>query len=278
MKIVDTHVHVWDLSRFDYSWTKEVPALDRSLGIDEYREAVREVDISKAVLVEADIDESFLLEETRYLLCLAEQSEVVRGVVAGARPEQAGFAKYLENIAGHPKLRGLRRVLHSQPDDLVQSPGFVENIRRLEQYDLSYDICVLARQFSSAIHLVKQCPGVLFILDHCGCPDATSPSLDPWRAQVEEIAKYQNVACKVSGLVGYAGHDAWNLEDIRPCVEHVVDCFGCDRIMFGSDWPVCTLSTSPKEWVESVSSLIRAEGEGNHVKVFSRNAERFYRL
>ena len=278
MTSVDTHVHVWDLSRFSYSWTKGVPALHQSFGMEQYREANRDTNISKVVLVEADVDEPYILDEARFLLSLAERDNLVGGVVTGCRPEKADFAKYLQQIAGHPQLKGVRRVLHSQPDDLGQSRVFIENVQRLQQYGLSYDICVLERQLPSVINLVKECPGVTFILDHCGGPQATSKVLDPWRARVREISQYPNVACKISGLVGYEGRDAWVLEDIRPCVEHVIHCFGWERVIFGSDWPVCTLSTNPKEWIESVSTLTRDHSEDNRLDLFSRNAEKFYRL
>jgi predicted TIM-barrel fold metal-dependent hydrolase len=278
MKSIDTHVHLWDPSLCSYSWTKAVPALDRRFRLIDYLEATRALGVMKVVLVEADVDEFHLLDETRHLLSLAEDDGLVGGVVAGGRPEYPGFAKYLDQIVANPKLKGIRRVLHTQADDLTQSSVFVENIKLCAQYNLSFDLCVLPRQLRSAIKLVEQCPGVEFVLDHCGCPDLKGNALGPWREMIKAISVHPNIVCKVSGLVGYSGHETWDLEDVRPCVDHVVDCFGWDRLMFGSDWPVCTLSTSPKEWLEVVGFFTRKVEEDQRLDLLSRTAERVYRL
>jgi predicted TIM-barrel fold metal-dependent hydrolase len=230
------------------------------------------------VFVEADVDEPYLLGEARHVLSLAEGDNPLAGVVAGCRPERADFQAYLDQIAGHPKLKGLRRVLHTQPDGLAESPLFIENVRRLERYRLSFDLCVLARQLPSAISLVRQCPGVSFVLDHGGNPLVKERQLDPWRALLAEIASFPNVVCKVSGLVTQANAESWTPEDLRPYVNHVIECFGWERVMFGSDWPVCTLAASYQEWVEALLFLTRDAGEQERRKLFEENARRVYRL
>ena len=244
----------------------------------DYLEATRGVELSKSVHVEADVDEPFMLAETRHILSLAEQDNPLSGIVACGRPEHPGFAAYLEQIAGHPELKGIRRVLHTQPDDLGQTPLFVENIRLLEQYGLSFDICVLARQLPVAINLARECPGVSFILDHCGVPRVKEKVLDPWRKHMEELSRFPNIVSKVSGLVAYADPENWTAEDLRPYVEHVTNCFGWDRVMFGSDWPVCTLSATFREWLEALLFLTRDAKENCRRKLFYENAARVYRL
>src|SRR3990172_8544233 len=122
MLIIDTHQHLWDLEQFSYSWCKDIPVLNRSFRMKDYLEATRGVELSKSVNVEADVDEPFMLAETRHILSLAEQDNPLSGIVACGRPEHPGFAAYLEQIAGHPELKGIRRVLHTQPDDLGQTP------------------------------------------------------------------------------------------------------------------------------------------------------------
>jgi predicted TIM-barrel fold metal-dependent hydrolase len=278
MNITDTHVHVWDMARYSYSWTNAVPLLNRSFLIEEYNDATRNAAISQAVLVEADVDEPHIAAETAYLLALADRDPRIGGVVASGRPEGNGFAKYLAEIAGPSKLKGIRRVLHTQPDELGESALFAENVRRLEEYGLSFDLCVLDRQLRVAISLVKKCPRISFILDHCGCPQAKGKDFEVWSESIEKIAGFPNVACKISGLVGYTGHDDWSVEDVRLPVDWVVRCFGWDRLVFGSDWPVCTLSTCPKEWVDVMCALTRDQSESNRRKLFSGNAERLYRL
>jgi predicted TIM-barrel fold metal-dependent hydrolase len=279
LQIVDTHQHLWDPEMFRYSWLQSVPGLNRSFRMSDYLEATRGLNVVKSVHLEADVDEPFMLNETRYLLALAEQSDnPLAGIVACGRPEKSDFSSYLDKIAGDPKVKGVRRVLHTQPDELGQGTTFIQNISRLGSYGLSFDLCVLSRQLPIAIQLVSECPGVAFILDHCGVPQVKERILDPWRSHIAEIAKFPNVCCKVSGLVAYADPARWKEDDLRPYIEHVISCFGWDRVLFGSDWPVCTLSASYKQWVEALHSITKSAGEADQKKLFHDNAMRIYRL
>jgi len=289
MRIIDTHQHLWDLDLFSYAWIAAQPepgslaggrpGLKRSFRMADYLEATSGLGVEKSVHLEADVDEPCMLAETRHILALADHPDnPLSAVVACARPESADFRHYLDQIAGHPRLQGIRRILHTQPDDLGQGPTFRENVRSLAGYGLSFDICVLARQLPIAIGLVEHCPHVQFILDHCGVPQVKEKILDPWRDDIRRIASFPNVVCKVSGIVAYADPDRWTPGDLRPYVEHVIDCFGWDRVMFGSDWPVCTLSASLRQWVEALSEITANAGEANRDKLFNRNAVRVYRL
>ena len=279
MKIIDAHQHLWDMSLFSYSWCRAFPALDRSFRMDDYLEATQGLNVEKTVYVDADVDEPYLLAETRAVLSLADRTDnPLEGVVASSRPEQPGFRSYLDQIAGHPKLKGVRRVLHTQPDALSQGSTFTENIRSLSEYGLSFDLCVLARQLPIALELIRKCPDIHFILDHCGNPPVKQGTLEPWRAYVSEIADCPNVVCKVSGLVANADPEKWTPVDLRPFLEHAFECFGWERVLFGSDWPVCTLVASYRRWVEALSFIVRSESEENRNKLFHENALRVYRL
>jgi predicted TIM-barrel fold metal-dependent hydrolase len=278
MKIIDTHQHLWDLDLFTYSWLDGVPSLRRSFRMEDYLKAGEGLGIEKSVHLEADVDEAYMLDETRHILALAGQDNPLEGVVACGRPEKPHFADYLDQIAGHPKLKGVRRVLHTQPDELAQSSLFAGNVRVLAAYGLSFDICVLARQLPIANRLVRDCPKVQFVLDHCGVPQVKERVFDPWREHILEVSKFPNVVCKVSGLVAYADPENWTPDDLRPYVEHVIECFGWDRVMFGSDWPVCTLAAPLRKWVETLKLLTNEAGEENQQKLFYKNAARVYRL
>jgi predicted TIM-barrel fold metal-dependent hydrolase len=278
MKIIDTHQHLWDLDLFQYSWCKEIPELNRSFRLDDYLEATRGLEVYKTVFVEPDVDEPYSLEEARWILALAEKDNLLEGVVAGGRPENSDFRLYLDRVARHPKLKGIRRVLHVQPDELSQSRLFVENIRSLADYGLSFDICVLSRQLPMAIDLIRKCPRVSFILDHCGNPLIKGRETEPWHDHIKTIAGFPNVACKVSGIVVNADPQSWTLVDLKPYVDHVIESFGWERVMFGSDWPVCTLAASFKRWVEALIELTADAGVANQSKLFRENAERIYRL
>jgi predicted TIM-barrel fold metal-dependent hydrolase len=279
MQIVDTHQHLWDLDLFRYSWLDSLPQLNRSFRMPDYLKAAEGLNVVKSVHLEADVNEPCMLGETRHLLALADQNDnPLEGIVACGRPERKDFKSYLDKIAGHPKLKGIRRVLHTQPDEVGQEPTFLKNVATLASYGLSFDICVLARQLPIAIKLVAQCPEVVFILDHCGIPQVKEKNLDPWRAHISEIARFQNVSCKISGLVAYADPKLWTVEDLRPFVEHTIASFGWDRVLFGSDWPVCTLAASYRQWVEALQAITKTAGEANQKKLFYDNAIRVYRL
>src|ERR1700730_960508 len=279
MKIVDTHQHLWDLDLFRYAWPCQLSVLNHSFRMEDYLAATNGLGVEKSVHLEADVDEPFMIEETRHLLRLADRTDnPLEGVVACGRPESKEFRTYLERLLGHPKLKGIRRVLHTQRDDLGKSKSFIDNVGSLAGDGLSFDICVLARQLPVAIRLVSRCPDVTFILDHCGVPPVREKILDPWRSDIGELANFPNVFCKVSGLVAYADPDNWTAEDLRPYVDYVIACFGWDRVMFGSDWPVCTLSASYRRWVDVALSLTGRAGEANQRKFFYDNAIRVYRL
>lgn len=279
MNIVDTHQHLWDRDRFSFSWTKRSATFDRSYRMSDYLEATAGVNVIKSVHLEADVDEPDLLGETRYILELSERDDnPLAGVVAGARPENPDFIDYIEQVAGHPNLKGIRRVLHVVPDDTVDRPGFIEHVRRLEQYNLSFDICVLARQLPIALRLVRECPNVQFILDHCGNPLVKEKLFEPWGGHIRELAGHPNVVCKLSGIVTNADAEHWTPEDLRPYVNHVIESFGWDRVMFGSDWPVCLLASSYRRWVETLLFLTEGAGESERRKLFQENAERVYKL
>jgi len=279
MQIVDTHQHLWDTDLFRYSWLASVPSLNRSFRMPDYLAAAKELNVVKSVHLEADVDEPYMLDETRHLLALADRPDnPLEGVVACGRPESESFKAYLDKIAGHPRLKGIRRVLHTQPDDVGQGATFIRNVAALSGYNLSFDICVLARQLPIAIQLVSKCPDVVFILDHCGVPPVKEKQLDRWRAHITEMAKFSNVSCKISGLVAYADPARWTVEDLRPFVNHVIATFGWDRVLFGSDWPVCTLSASYQQWVEALQVITKGAGNLNQRKLFYDNAIRVYRL
>jgi predicted TIM-barrel fold metal-dependent hydrolase len=279
MQIVDTHQHLWDPDLFRYSWLDSLPSLNRSFRMPDYLAAAKGLNVVKSVHLEADVDEPYMLDETRLLLALADQPDnPLEGIVACGRPESGDFKSYLDGIAGHRKLKGIRRVLHTQADEVGKGANFIRNVAALSDYGLSFDICVLARQIPIAINLVSKCPDVAFILDHCGVPQVKEKRLDPWRAYITEIAQFPNVCCKVSGLVAYADSKRWTAEDLRQFVEHTIASFGWDRVLFGSDWPVCTLSASYQQWVEALRTITQGAGEVNQKKLFHDNAVRVYRL
>jgi predicted TIM-barrel fold metal-dependent hydrolase len=279
MKLVDTHQHLWNLARLPCSWTAGIPTLHRSFVLPQYLAAAKDCGIEKAVFMECDVDLPHHLDEVRWVEELAAEQPIIAGMVAGGRPEFEDFDLHLEHLQASPLVRGVRRVLHTEADETALQPLFVQNLRRLPARGYSFDLCLLARQLPVGTKLARQCPEVAFILDHCGIPDLKGGDLDAWRRDLRELAACDNlVACKVSGLVAYADPDRWTVGTLRPCFEHVVDCFGWDRLIWGGDWPVCTLAASLREWVMATRALVAEASETEQAKFHHLNAERIYRV
>ncbi len=277
MHLVDTHLHLWDLERQPYSWCAGIPALNHSFRLPNYQLATASTPISKALFMECDVDDPHQLNEARAVQALADEHPLIAGIVASARPEHADFPAQIDKLAALPKLRGLRRVLHVVPDAVSQQSLFRENLRRLPAHGLTFDICVLARQLPIARELADACPGVTFILDHCGVPDIRGGALDPWRADIAELARRPNVQCKISGLVAYAAAD-WTVADLSPWTEHVIACLGWDRVVWGGDWPVCTLGAPLARWVAATDELFASASPSERARLYHLNAERLYRV
>jgi predicted TIM-barrel fold metal-dependent hydrolase len=284
MQLIDTHQHLWDLAQLPYSWCAAIPALNRSFSPEDYQLARREaeekhgVEICATVHVEADVDEPHSLDELRWLQEVATAGRApIHALVAGCRPERDDFQAQLEALEKFPLVKGVRRVLHTQPDELSQSTLFSDNLNLLPQRDYSFDLCVLARQLPVAINLVKRCPNVSFVLDHCGVPDVAGGALQEWRDHVRVLASHQNVACKISGLPAYAAAN-WTPDDLRPFIDHVFETFGATRVIWGSDWPVCNLGGGFSRWVEACLTLTQSCTEEERRQLFHDNAQRIYRL
>lgn len=272
--ILDTHLHLIYQNRLHYPWLADVPPLNRDFRLEEYLAQANSLGIETVLHMEVDVAETDQLAETGFVTGLGAP---VIGAIASCRPESSDFAAMLESLAANPKVRGLRRILHTSPDALSQTPLFAENLRRLTGYDLSFDLCVLARQLPIATSLVRSCPDVRFVLDHCGVPDIVGRAFDPWRDGITAIAQLPNIVCKISGIVAYVGAD-WTVDDLRPYVEHCIQSFGWDRVVWGSDWPVCTLTADLPRWVAASRDLTSGCSADETERLFSRNARRIYRL
>lgn len=271
MRILDTHLHLVYPDKFSYPWLSGAPAINRPWPVENYFSEARGLGITGALHMEVDVADKDIVAETEFVLTLPG----IVGAIAACRPEGMGFVDQIEQLSEHAHVKGVRRILHQAPDELSQSDLFVENIRHLPDYDLSFDLCVRADQLPIGTMLAQRAPDVQFILDHCGVPKVADKGLDPWRGYITELAKLPNVAAKVSGIVAYAGAD-WTVEDLRPFVEHIIESFGWDRVVWGSDHPVVTLTGSLTRWVEATREIVKGASEDERAKLFHRNAERIY--
>lgn len=274
MRIIDTHLHLVYLDHFRYPWIESVDVLNKQFSAEDYFAVGEALGIDRALHMEVDVADEFMEAETDFVL---QCHPNVVGAIAAARPENKDFPIYLEKLAQKPGVKGIRRILHTPPDTLSQNETFAENLRRLPAHNLNFDLCLRADQLPIGAALADKCPDVQFIMDHCGVPKVAEKELDPWRDYIKEMAKRPNIVAKVSGIVAYAGDD-WTVDDLRPFAEHVIESFGWDRVVWGSDHPVCTLTADLTRWVEATHEIIVGASDTEKAKLLHENAERVYRI
>jgi L-fuconolactonase len=281
MPIVDTHQHLWDLSRFKLPWLKAAPGLNRTFLAKDYRQAAEGLNVVKSVYMEVDVEPSQQSAEADHVLSLIEAGEtpLVAAVIA-RRPASEGFADFIDRYRGQHAIKGLRRVLHGAdtPAGHCLDRQFVDDIRLLGKKGLSFDLCMRPAELGDAAKLIDACPETSFILDHCGNASVHAKDLSGWKADIGRIAERKNVVCKVSGIVASAAPGPWSADDLAPIVNHVLDEFGPERVVFGGDWPVCTLAATLRQWVTALRAIVANRPAGDQKKLFYDNAIRVYRL
>lgn len=273
--IFDTHLHLVDKSRLSYPWLSGAPALDRDWTFADYCRTAARLGITDVLHMEVDVAEPDIDRETAFVAeLMALPGSPMRGAISAARPESESFAAWLERV-DRRVVKGIRRVLHTMPDDLSRVAMFRQNIRLLGKAGLPFDICVLQRQLPIATELVDACPDTIFVLDHCGVPDIAGGTLQDWKASMSELSRRPNLNVKISGITAYARPD-WSLETLRPYVETVICLFGQQRVVWGSDSPVCTLQSSLDQWVGTTHALLSGASANERTKFLSENARRIW--
>jgi L-fuconolactonase len=278
--VVDAHVHVWDPARWRYPWIEDIPTLLRPFSVDDYREATDSINVEALVFVQCDCEVSRSLDEARWIADLAQTETRFRAIVPHVALEHGEACRpQLEELESIDLVRGVRRLIQSEPDPgFCLRPGFLQGLHLLAELDLSFDICVSHVQLASVVDMVGQCPEVSFILDHIGKPDIRQAVMHPWVSDVERLSKFPNVVCKISGLVTEADHDDWKKEDLKPYLDHVIECFGFDRVLYGGDWPVVTLAGTHARWWEALEWALEGCSDDERSKLFRENARRDYRI
>ena len=275
--VIDAHHHFWRIDRGDYGWMgPHVAPLLRDFTPADLAPLLGRAGVGRTVLVQAaDTD-----AETDFLLDLAAATPWVAGVVGWADLDDPGFAGRLAALLTRPKLVGLRPMLQDLADDaFILRPRVLENLARVAESGLAFDVLGFTRHLGHARDALRQVPGLRAVIDHGAKPEIAARRLDPWRERVAAVAALPGIHCKLSGLVTEADPSAWRLEDLRPYVDHLVACFGPRRLMWGSDWPVCTLAASYGEVANAARALLAAHlGPAETDLVFGANAARFYRL
>jgi len=273
---IDAHHHLWQYQIADYGWIDDnMSALKRDFLPADLERELRAAGIDGAVAVQA----RQTLGETSWLLDLASRSAFIRGVVGWAPITSENFPAELERLRSQEKLKGLRHVIQDEPDDnFILGEKFNAGISRLKDTSLVYDILIFEKHLPATIRFVDRHPHQVFVLDHVAKPKIRDRAMDPWRAHVAELARRENVYCKISGMVTEANWLSWSKEDLLPYLDVVLESFRPERLMVGSDWPVCLLATSYGNWFKTLNELLGELSRTEKDQVFGMTASKVYHL
>lgn len=266
--MIDSHQHFWQVGRFDYPWmSKDLGVLYRDYLPADLSPILAQNGVDKTVLVQA----SNSVAETRWLLELADENDFIAGVVGWVDLTDPDIDVY-----SHPKFKGVRHLVESEPDDdwLIQ-PAVLSGLHKLS---CPYDLLVHTRHLKYVPQVVESSPELQFVIDHLAKPPIARNEINEWSEAMKPVAAYPNIHCKLSGLVTEANWTSWQTDDLRPYVEEALRLFSPDRMMFGSDYPVCLLASSYDRVLGSFQELLKDLSDDDRDKIFSTNAKKFYRL
>jgi L-fuconolactonase len=286
LPIVDTHVHLWDLSKLRLPWMslpKGKPLAHNSL-LKDYDAATAGANVVKTVYMEVACDPKQHTVEAEYVINLCRQpGSRMAGAVIGGSLQSERFGDYIKEYAQNPYVKGVRMVLHDpdRPKGMCLERQFVENIRLLGQLGLSFDLCMRPAEIVDAVRLVDKCPQTRFVVDHCGNWDVQSTDAKlrgEWERAMRDAASHPNVVCKISGIVATARPGHWKPADLEPTINFCLDSFGERRVLFGGDWPVCTAVATWREWLDALETIVASRSHDFRRRLFHDNAVQFYKL
>jgi predicted TIM-barrel fold metal-dependent hydrolase len=285
LPMVDTHQHVWDLSKLKLTWLS--PPLDRSFTPEDYVQATRGLNIVKAVYMEVAAPREQRVQEAQYVIELCQRPQgVTRAAVLAGSPADDDFVRYITQFKGSPYVKGFRGAL---PAKRMSHEQVVKSLRLLGDLGMRFDLNVPPSSLAEATQLVDRCPGTRFVLDHCGnadpvaffpagrsLPRPAQHSPEQWRQDIGKLAAKSNVICKISGIVSRVPGTPLKAEDLAPIINHCLDSFGPERVVFAGDWPVCLRGMPLRDWVNLLKEVVARRPERNQRKLFHDNAVEFY--
>lgn len=294
LPLIDTHQHLWDVTKFKLPWLPKDGVLARSYVMDDYRAAIAGTGIERSVYMEVDVAPEQQVAEAEHLIaiCKSGTAPTVGAVVSGRPGEEEAFRKYINKLTDAPQIKGIRQVLHGDntPAGYCLADGYVRSVQFLGEHRLSFDLCLRPNDLADGWKLADKCPDTRLILDHCGNADPKAwltasrrgdqkpdHEVEAWKKSIAEIAKRKNTLCKISGIIARVTKE-WSADDLAPIVNHCLDSFGPDRVIFGSDWPVCLLGAPLKDWTTALRQIVASRPAEEQQKLFSANAARYYRL
>lgn len=274
--IIDTHHHYWNYNPVEFDWIdEEMAKIRQSFLPDNLKETLENTEVEGVVTVQARQS----LEETNWLLQLATENDFMHGIVGWLPLMAENINELLEKYNQNDKLKAVRHVVQGEPDPkFILGKNFNRGISQLKKYGLVYDILILEHQLPNTIRFVDQHPDQQFVLDHIAKPRIKANELEPWTKNIRELAKRKNVSCKISGMVTEADFNNWTEEQLKPYFEVVFNAFGPNRLMYGSDWPVCLVATEYANWLSLVKRQLAQFSENEQNMIFYKNAVEVYQL
>lgn len=278
--LLDTHLHLVYREKASYGWTKDIPPLaEGNFTTDDHNSLVSGKGVGGALFMETGVDDSDYQVETKFVNSILNNSDnLLKGIIASIRPEKDdGFDSWLEETI-EMGVVGYRRILHVMPNELSQSSTFRKNVNKIGLAGKTFDICFLPAQLIVALELAKACEETTLVLNHCGVPNIAENAIEPWKKDIESLSKMPNVICKLSGLMAYCAPGTSSLETIQPYVDHVLNCFGPNRILWGSDWPVVNLGKGLQEWISVTREILSKLSEDEAKAIANKTAQSVYKI
>jgi L-fuconolactonase len=275
--ILDCHHHLWKADRGDYHWmTPAVPILARDYLVEDLKPLLRKAGVDRTILVQAAQTSA----ETDFLLALAAETDFVAGITGWLDLTDPHFPDHLARHREKPKFVAIRPMLQDIPDDSwILRPIVLANLKHIAEIGFPFEFLTFPRHLPYVLMALEKTPGLHAVIDHLSKPPIASGALEPWASLMARVAEFPNVFCKLSGMVTEANHATWSPQSLKPYVDHIVSVFGVDRVIFGSDWPVCRLAAEYGEVMNALRTILTPQlAAADLDKVFCKNGERFYRL
>ncbi|MCH2200840.1 MAG: amidohydrolase family protein [Fuerstiella sp.] len=288
LPIIDTHQHLWDLRQFHLPWmdpnSEELEPIRHTFLMPDYIEHTKGLNVVKTVYMEINVHPSQQQAEADYVIDLCERKDnSMVGAVIGGYPQDDGFADYITPLSKKDAVKGVRTVLNDpdRPTGMCLQPKFVDNIRRLSDLGINFDLCLRPNEVIHGATLAKKCPNTRFVMDHCGnlSVQSTDQALrTQWQDGIRAAADQENMFIKISGIVASVNKHDWSPDDLAPNINFCLDTFGEDRCVYGGDWPVCLLGATYRQWVEALKEVVSSRSTTFQRKMFHDNAVKVYRL
>ena len=273
---IDAHQHFWSYNTHEYTWiSDEMSVLKTNHLPDDLWREQHSINFDGSIAIQA----RQTLQESKWLLQLANLEPRIKGVVGWVDLCSQNIETQIAQLGTHPKFVGVRHVLHDEPDDqFMLRPDFLNGIQKLKRHNLTYDLLLFEKHLPIAIQLVQQFPEQTFILDHISKPLIKNNILSPWDENLRKLATFPNVSCKLSGMVTEANWNTWTPQDLEPYMTVALEAFGPDRLMIGSDWPVCKLAADYSKVMQTTLDFLKRLSKPQQAAILGENCQRIYQL